>query len=431
MKSNRIIFTTLLLFLVLSLQAQLALEAIKQDISFAASNYRLYPDKQEVHLTPAPAGKKPFYISHYGRHGSRYLNDRKGYDIPYNMMMRADSLDELTPLGKDVLKEVKTIIEDAEGQWGDLTSTGQMQLRNIGHRMVERFPEVFSGDAYVDAKSTVVLRCMLSMGTCLTEMAKMNPQLRISMRASKRDMWYMNHQDKKLRNNAMTALAKEAYETYTIKRVKNPKLMKMIFKHPRAVRKVVDEKMFNFYLIKTGLFQLDTDMYNQSFLRELFTPEDVYQLWQHENVWWYIQHGACKLNDTKQPYTQRFLLRKIIEEADSCIRLEKPGAQLRFGHETVLLPLTCLLGLNGADLEIADLERLETRGWWGSNIFPMGANIQFIFYRSDPNDKDVVFKVLLNEQEATLPIGTDMAPYYHWSDFRNIYLEKLDRYEDK
>jgi hypothetical protein len=55
----------------------------------------------------------------------------------------------------------------------------------------------------------------------------------------------------------------------------------------------------------------------------------------------------------------------------------------------------------------------------------MGANLQFIFYRSGPKDKDVLLKVLLNEQEATLPIPTDCAPYYHWADFRSYCLEKL------
>ena len=60
----------------------------------------------------------------------------------------------------------------------------------------------------------------------------------------------------------------------------------------------------------------------------------------------------------------------------------------------------------------------------------MGSNLQFIFYRSDINDKDVLFKVLLNEREATLPIPTDVAPYYHWKDFREHYLKKVDAYEE-
>ena len=60
----------------------------------------------------------------------------------------------------------------------------------------------------------------------------------------------------------------------------------------------------------------------------------------------------------------------------------------------------------------------------------MAANIQFVFYRKDLQDKDVLVKVLLNENEATLPIATDCAPYYHWNDFRDFYLKKLDSYKE-
>jgi hypothetical protein len=56
----------------------------------------------------------------------------------------------------------------------------------------------------------------------------------------------------------------------------------------------------------------------------------------------------------------------------------------------------------------------------------MAGNLQFIFYRSSPRDKDVLMKVLLNEQEATLPIATDCAPYYHWADVRSYCMKKLE-----
>ena len=94
-----------------------------------------------------------------------------------------------------------------------------------------------------------------------------------------------------------------------------------------------------------------------------------------------------------------------------------------------MLPLACLLGLNGFDFKTANLEELELNGWWAGLIFPMASNIQFVFYRKDSFDNDVVFKVLLNEQEATLPIETDIAPYYHWRDFRRYFLKKLDDYD--
>ena len=72
------------------------------------------------------------------------------------------------------------------------------------------------------------------------------------------------------------------------------------------------------------------------------------------------------------------------------------------------------------------MEELEKKGWINYRIFPMGANIQFIFYRSSPADKDVLVKVLLNENEATLPIPTENAPYYKWNEVRKYYLDKLD-----
>lgn len=381
-------------------------------------------------MTPAPEGKHPFYISHYGRHGSRYINNRSGYDIPYKMMLRADSMGQLTPTGHQVLKEIELIIGDSEGQWGDLTGFGQLQHRHISHRMMERFPEVFSGNARVDAKSTVVTRCMLSMGTFLMEMAKMNPQLRITMRATKRDMWYMNHQDKLLRKN-MPEETEKAYDKFVAKYSRNPKLMKLLFNNPDSASKVVDETWLNYYIIKMGLFQLNTHIYKNTFLTDLFEVEDLYNLWKTDNVWWYINYGNSELNDGDRPYTQRYLLRQIIADADSCILMERPGAQLRFGHETVLLPLTCLLDINGFGQHIDDWEDLDAKGWWSSSVFPMASNLQFIFYRSDINDKDVLVKVLLNEQEAQLPITTDCAPYYHWKDFRAFYLDKLDKYDKK
>jgi hypothetical protein len=152
-------------------------------------------------------------------------------------------------------------------------------------------------------------------------------------------------------------------------------------------------------------------------------------MWQVDNAYWYLQHGACKLNGGNQPYTQRYLLKQMIADADSCIKLPDPGAQLRFGHETVLLPLVCLIGVNGFDFSTDNLDELETHGWWCSSVFPMASNLQFVFYRSSPKDKDVLVKVLLNEVEATLPIPTDCAPYYHWADFRQFCLTKLAAYK--
>ena len=427
--SGKVLAISVSLFLFPALSpshAQSVRDLIIKKPTYASCNYDTYPDSIPNNLTPAPEGKKPFYISHYGRHGSRYISSRSGFDTPFRMIAHADSVNELTPIGVRVFDEMKTIMEDTEGRWGELTTYGKQQHRMIARRMVKRFPEVLSGDARVSCTSTIVPRCIESMGAAMIEMKQLNPELRITMVASQRNQWYMNHQDRKLRRGYMTPEARKAYDAYISSRLGNSRLMELIFKNPDIVKEIVDEEQFNYYLMKMGLFQQNTHLRQNTFLQDLFETDELYHMWQIDNALWYIQHGACKLNGGQQPTSQRFLLRQLIADADSCILLEKPGAQLRFGHETVLLPLVCLTGINGYDLSTDNLDELEEKGWWCSSVFPMGSNLQFIFYRNNPKDDDVLVKVLLNEQEATLPIATDCAPYYHWADVRSYCLGKLE-----
>ena len=430
------LFTLHFLFFILyastfTSQAQPVLDIIRQKPAYASCNYDIYPDSIPDNLTPAPSGKYPFYISHYGRHGSRYINRRSGYEIPYKMMVQANGVNELTATGRRVLQEMNLILEDSEGRWGDLTSLGRIQHQMIIRRMMKRFPKVFADSVNVSAVSTTVPRCIMSMVEALKELVQQNPKAVVTMNASNRTQWYMNHQDPLLPHGKLTKEAQKAYDAYTASRLGNSRLMEMLFKNPDIVKELVDESFFNYYLMKMGLFQLNTPLYKNTYLTSLFTTEDLYRMWQIDNALWYLRYGFCPLNGGDYPYSQRHLLRQLIADADSCIRLDRPGVQLRFGHDTVLLPLVCLIGLNGYDFSTSDLESIEKHGWWSSSIFPMGANVQFIFYRRNPKDRDVLFKVLLNEVEATLPIHTDCAPYYHWTDFRRYCLKKLDRYEKK
>lgn len=425
---NRFALLLFCLFTFLPFHGQTAFDAISRNRNFSASNYCIYPDTIQPRMTPPPPGKKAFYISHYGRHGSRYLSNRKGYDIPYGMLAKADSLHLLTPFGQQMMQDVLDIIDDSEGRWGDLTNLGKQQHRGIARRMMERFPEVLGGKAYVDARSTIVNRCMLSMGSAVQQLLALNSRLQVTMHADKRDMHYMNYQDRVLRSNMHTDTIQKIYRAFCESREHNPRLMNLLFTDVDSARKVVDEVQLNYYLLKTALIQQNIFRDAPHPLLEHFTYEELHQFWQKENAWWYFTYGPSPLNGSRQPYTQRYLLRQLIADADSCIRLPQHGAQLRFGHETVVLPLTCLLGINGFDAQINDLELLEPSGWWACLVFPMASNIQLVFYRSDVNDRDIIFKVLLNEQEAWLPLPADMAPYYRWSDFRDYYLRKLDAY---
>lgn len=427
---RRLVTMALMLLLVLVVRAQSAFEYINEDRQKSASNYSIYPDSGKAKLTPPPAGKKPFYISHYGRHGSRYLSNRKGYEIPYHMLCKADSAGQLTRIGRDVLTELRDIIADSEGRWGDLTGIGKKQQRMIAARMMQRFPEVFADTAFIDARSTNLPRCVLSMGSAVLKMKSLNTRLKVTMNSSFHDMWYLNHQDRSLRDSMMTHAATKAFKKFCAPRNKNPRLMEWIFKDTTYARREMNEVDLNYYLLKSALIQQNTT-YRDScgVLINLFTYEDIHKFWQMENAWWYICYGPSLLNGGNQPYTQRYLLRHMIQEADSIMAHDVHGASLRYGHETVVLSLVCLLGVNGYDYRTMDLESLEESGWWACLVFPMASNLQFVFYRNGPEDDDIIFKVLLNEREAMLPLKSDIAPYYHWRDFRSYYLQKLDAYE--
>jgi len=434
MKSRNTVYQTFVLLVALIVSstatwAQAAFDQIQADRYFAATNYRIYPDTITTPQTPPPAGKHPFYISHYGRHGSRYLSSRKAYITPLQILQKGYKEKKLTQLGLDLRKQLANIIRDSQERWGDLSPLGHKQNRDIARRMMQNFPEVFEGDAHIQARSTTMSRCMLSMGSALQQLKSMNPRLQVDMNATHEDMWYLNFQDKQLRDSMMTRKAKSAFKEFNNPRKHNWRLMEMIFTDTAFVRKNIDDVTLNYYLLKTELVQLNTKTYDQVRMADLFTLEDLYLFWQNENAWWYISYGPSLLNGGCQPYSQRHLLRKIIQDADSCILLDKPGAQLRYGHDTMIMPLTCLLELNGYNFQTEDLEEVEKHGWWVSDIIPMGANLQFVFYRENPQDKDVIFKIMLNEKEATLPLPTDIAPYYHWRDFREFFLKKLDDYE--
>ncbi len=417
-----------MLSIALSIDAQDVRKEILSNYCLSASNYLAYPGPSQNKLTPAPKGYKPFYISHYGRHGSRYLIGDNEYDKPLQILSEADNNGKLTPLGKEVLERVRLLWKESYKRLGELTELGAQQHKDIAKRMFERFPEVFSGNVHIDAKSTVVIRCILSMENELQQFLLLNPKLDISHDASYHDMYYMNLDDRKLSSEKMPDGVKEQYNAYRKAHVDYSRLINSLFNDSEYVRRNVSKEDFGYRLFKLASNLQSSELRKSITLYDIFTPEELYVNWQMENIRWYIEYGACPLNGGKQPFSQRNLLRRIIEQADSCMALPNPGATLRFGHETMVLPLTCLLGINGYDKQIEKFDDVEKEGWINYRIFPMGANIQFIFYRRNTSDNDIIVKVLLNENEASLPVKTDCAPYYKWTDVRNFYLSKLDSY---
>ena len=413
------------------LRAQTAAQEIRQNVLCTASNYMAYPGPIQQVLTPAPQGMKPFYISHYGRHGSRFHSKPSMYNEPYLTLARADSLGKLSDLGREVMLRLDIIRKDAENRWGELTPLGVQQQKDIARRMMERFPEVFEGHTDIDARSTGVGRCILSMEYALMEMLQHNPDLNVHHNATHRDMDYLNLQDKKLMALKFNKPAKEWYDRYVSQTAHHTHLMRELFADTLYANKHVNMVDLSVQLFLIAAIMQNTELGQHITLYDLFDYDESYRIWKIGNARWYIGWGAADVNGAVQPYAQRNLLRRLIEDADKVLPQPNSKVELRFGHETVLLPLICLLDINGYGFTTNDLEQLEPNGWINYRIFPMSCNLQLVFYRRSPKDRadDVLFKVLLNENEATLPLPTNQATYYRWGDFRRYYLDKLDRYE--
>lgn len=421
-----IITTAIVLLTCIQVQAQTPKEDFKRDITLSASNYVAYRGPQKS-LTPAPKGYTPFYLSHYGRHGSRYMIGKKAYDAPFKDLQKADKAGVLTALGKDVLQRVSLIRQEAQGRDGELTPLGALQHQGITRRMMERFPEIFAGETNIEARSTIVIRCILSMENGLQQLLRMNPRLHIFHDASEHDMYYMNLKDKYLDSLKYCKARKEAQEAFTQKHDNYKRVMKELFTDQAWVEKNINQRDLNWKLFEMAGSLQGTELRDKVSLYDLFNEEEIYDNWQVSNSWWYTSYGFSDVTGAVQPYSQRNLLRNIIAQADSCIALPHPGATLRYGHDTMVTPLVCLLDINGYGANIKDPEKIASQ-WFDYKITPMATNLQFVFYRKNTNDKDIIFKLLLNEDEVTLPIKTDMKPYYHWADFKAYCTNKLKQF---
>ena len=417
------------LIAVLGTQAQkVAREAFKQDIHRSANNYYAYPDKNLPALTPAPEGYEPFFINHYGRHGSRWLISPNDYTYPVEILSMGERNGKLTKRGQEVLDVCRKMLDASQGRLGELSDIGAEQHQRIAKRMFENFPQVWAGNARIDAKSTVVIRCILSMLNEVETLKSLNPDLRITTDASEHDMYYMNFSDTVAR--AAQKAAKPAVNAFKDKlfppKMLDRRLEKMtsrLFNDKKFVRDSIDSFKFEYVLFDVvSNMQSHHDFENIDLYTGVFTVDEATDFWTYNNARWYIYSGNTSLTNYTGARAHSHLLRNFVDEADKAILNRTNSATLRFGHESVVLPLVCLMGLNDMDYDTTDLTTLADH-WRSYEVFPMAANVQMIFYRKSGSN-DILVKILLNECEATLPVATDCAPYYHWLDVRTFFLNR-------
>ena len=251
--------------------AQTAKEEIFADLNKAGGVYYAYP-VNTVEQTETPKGYEPFYISHYGRHGSRYLIADNDYLWVLQLMRDAKEAGALTPLGLDALDRVEQVWLEAEGRGGDLSPLGVKQHRGIAERMFRTFPEVFEGKVDISARSTIVMRCAMSMDAFCERLKELNPELNITREASNRYMCYMNyHSPESNEFNAPDGPWQEEYRKFEVSHTHGDRLVSTLFSDSLWVVRNVDphKVMWGFYWLAVGMQDIETRV---SFM-DLFEPQ--------------------------------------------------------------------------------------------------------------------------------------------------------------
>lgn len=402
--------------------AQTTQEEIYSNIEKSGSVYYAYPDINESY-TPAPKGYKPFYISHYGRHGSRYLIGDNDYLTIMETLAKADSVGFLTETGKDVRKRLDIVWKDAEGQGGELTPMGYRQHRGIADRMYHNFPEVFKGQRQISARATVVVRCVLSMTAFCETLKGLNPKLEFTYGSGERYMRYLNHWNKEAREFTSDQSAWRAdYRQFRKEHIRPERLMKLLFTNQNYVKQHINAED-----LMMGLYWVASDMQNTELdlsFYDLFEKEELFNIWQVINYGHYVCNGTCPWGKEIVQRTFIPLLENILNSADEAINNTSVAATLRFGHDGNVMPLTGLLQLENCYNEennSADFYKV----WSDFKIVPMAANVQMIFFRKDKSD-DILVKFMLNEKEVSIPLESDVKPYYHWKDVEKFYRNKIE-----
>lgn len=422
-----------------------ARELFDSDSLNALSVYRPYPEVTQAQidaLTEAPDGYKPVYFSSYVRHGQRKLHRDEYTDYPLSILEKASAEGQLTPLGERILAKIRIIDRDLENSLGILTPLGEEQHEGIARRMYGNYPELFSSEGlHIHCFSTVYQRTMMSMFTESETLSKLNPSVVVSREAS----------------DALTQLIGGYHDAYKEEpHIPFDEFLSAHFDARPVLERlfganvpVLDEDKLVRNLYVTGADAGGLDLENVTFLSSLFTADELFVIHQGMNSMLYTRTGSSSFNGHNTLPSMIPLMDDFICRADAALASATPSADLRFGHDSYLIPFVGLLGLNGYNVVEPDpLKYIDV--FQDYMISPMAGNVQMVLYsksaaglsgsvcsaasagsavREDRGCPDgILVKFLLNETECSLPIGTDVYPYYHWEDVKAYCASLKEKY---
>ena len=415
---KKLLTSLLCLFIAVTALAQglSPMEQLKADPRKSYGND--YPYKSQAGtFTKAPRGYKPFYISLYARHGSRYYWNESLYSNLDTLLTTAQQKGVLTPVGKafyDKFMDAKTELQTGVSE---LTQLGWEQHQEIAREMYNRFPEVFRKGGFVWAISSMSRRCMLSMSAFCQELVQCNPKSEIREQTSRfaLDAVVPDDEENPIKHNFPSP--RPRYESHMEGFQRDNSLQDKIISRVFTSTEGLPGRMSSMAGNLINLYTSLPNIYYEGMMDGIVTDDEMVARWENSNL------GSYSWVFENQ-YQMIPILRDILSKADEAIHGGQHVADLRFGHDSCIGPLTVLMGINGADKDPED--PYEVKNIYQNWETCKASNIQLVFYRGKKGPDDVLIKCLLNGAEASLPVPTDNYPYYKWSDFRDFYTSRIN-----
>ena len=394
-----------------------ALEQLKADPRKAYGTDYPYGFKMEP-ITPSPRGYKPFYITGYARHGSRYYWNDRLYKQLDTLLLAAHEKQLLTDEGEAFYARFLDAKQELMTGISELSDLGWQQHQQIARTMYERFPEVFWEGGNVLAISSLSGRCVMSMSAFCQELVQCNPKIEIREQSSRFTLDGVVPGDKENPAYREWPKAKPRYEAnrdqFKRDNSLHEKVISRVFKSTEGLPGNMRSIAGNLVSLYTSLPNID----HEGMMGSILTDADIVQNWEADNLGSY----SWVFGDQ---YKTIPILKDFLKKADAVLDGTSDRiADFRFGHDSYIGPLTVLMGLDGADLDPED--PYEVKNVYQNWKTCKASTIHLVFYRGRRATDDILVKCLLNGYEVTLPVKTDTFPYYKWSDLRACWQAKVD-----
>ena len=374
-----------------------------------------------LHDTPAPKGYKPFYISHYGRHGSRSEWGGTSYTLVRDILAEAEKAHLLTLAGDSLMHEAAVIYELYNGMDGRLTPRGVREHAALAERMYNRYPEVFKkGSKHIRAVSSTTPRCIVSMNGFTARLSAIQPDLDFDLDTGEKYYTYIAQGE----NGTVSSRTNRAMAEYRKKmKLDTVTVLRNLFTDPEAGKKLIPD-----------LNAFQSAIYNVAKVAEAFDIDDnlfrylpfgnVVQFHEQNFLSAYLNQCNSELNGAIRLPLNKPLVDVLVQQADDVIAgTRKNCADLTFGHDWPFLGLVCYLGLEGVSEKLSIEEAAEK--WLPSYYCPFATNLQMIFYRSKKSDR-ILVKFLHNERESHIPaLQAVQGPYYDWNDVKAYIAQRI------